>query len=437
MKLHYRSKCAHAHAPVRLDKQSPAFDRLIENYIRELFEERGISKAAREKLWSKYYQKLSKGLDKGYSPKLKHYDAELGHALKKNVAEFSAFKETSFRKELEANLTENGKFLPWSKFREKAKAISGNYNQRWLETEYHQTIASANMAKKWKRFERNADLYPNLRYQAVNDSRTRQSHKNWDGTILPIDHPWWDNHYPPNDWGCRCDAIQTDDPVTAEVPEGDVKKGFANNPAKSGEVFSEIAYANGLSGKEIEQAGINALAWLHKNSTGKLRHFAEQSIYRLPRAKQFQSLREFNNGKVLKHLLADVQADDYAEVLESAIGFARKGETVEILPIINAVSINKFRSKVFPNYGFKTNPDLRAGAIYLDVKRPQAIKNITGKANEASRKQGAVAVIHCGKLSLDRKVLERRAKAILDDKNPYYKFDKVYFYFEGNIIVFP
>lgn len=252
MNLHYRSQCNHGHThdTVQLAKSEPSFDRLIEQYIRSLFDEREVSDELKERLWAKYYNKLTKGLDKGYSPKLKHYDAELGAALKKNIAVFSAFKETSFREELEANLTDNGKFLPWSDFKKKAASISGDYNKRWLETEYHHTVANANMAKKWKRFQRDKDLYANLKYDAVNDNQTRAKHRAWDGVILPIDHPWWETHLPPNDWGCRCDAIQTDEPVTAEIPEGKIKAAFSNNPAKSGEVFTEIAYAKGLSAED-------------------------------------------------------------------------------------------------------------------------------------------------------------------------------------------
>lgn len=35
----------------------------------------------------------------------------------------------------------------------------------------------------------------------------RPEHVAWDGTALPIDHPWWSTHYPPNDWGCQCYAV--------------------------------------------------------------------------------------------------------------------------------------------------------------------------------------------------------------------------------------
>ena len=37
-------------------------------------------------------------------------------------------------------------------------------------------------------------------YDAVNDSRTRRpQHLEWDGLILPIDHPFWQTHGSPNE----------------------------------------------------------------------------------------------------------------------------------------------------------------------------------------------------------------------------------------------
>ena len=48
---------------------------------------------------------------------------------------------------------------------------------------------------------------PFWRYVAVNDSRTRPAHRAWSGIILPADDPWWDTHYPPNGWNCRCTAV--------------------------------------------------------------------------------------------------------------------------------------------------------------------------------------------------------------------------------------
>lgn len=45
------------------------------------------------------------------------------------------------------------------------------------------------------------------RYVAVLDSRTRPEHAAWHDTVLPADDPWWDTHYPPNGWGCRCAVV--------------------------------------------------------------------------------------------------------------------------------------------------------------------------------------------------------------------------------------
>lgn len=36
------------------------------------------------------------------------------------------------------------------------------------------------------------------------DNRVRDSHKAFHGLILPKEHPFWRNNYPPNGWGCRC-----------------------------------------------------------------------------------------------------------------------------------------------------------------------------------------------------------------------------------------
>jgi hypothetical protein len=41
-------------------------------------------------------------------------------------------------------------------------------------------------------------------YRVGNSQRHRQEHLAWEGLILPKDDPWWNSHYPPNGWGCKC-----------------------------------------------------------------------------------------------------------------------------------------------------------------------------------------------------------------------------------------
>jgi hypothetical protein len=38
-------------------------------------------------------------------------------------------------------------------------------------------------------------------------TRHRAEHEKWDRLILPADDPWWDTHYPPNGFGCKCRAF--------------------------------------------------------------------------------------------------------------------------------------------------------------------------------------------------------------------------------------
>lgn len=59
----------------------------------------------------------------------------------------------------------------------------------------------------WERQQAGKKDRPYLRYVAILDNRTRPQHRLWHGTILPIDHPWWNTHYPPNGWRCRCKAM--------------------------------------------------------------------------------------------------------------------------------------------------------------------------------------------------------------------------------------
>ncbi|WP_162990007.1 phage minor head protein [Chryseobacterium sp. 6424] len=203
-----------------------------------------------------YYDKLSAGVDVGFSPKSEFWDEPLAKSLKTSIAEFSAFKETSFRKTLEDLLTKDGKLTPKSEFLKEAYKVSGDYNTRWLETEYHQTVANAQSAEKWQDFQRNKNLYPNLRYSTVGDGRVRPEHAAWDGIVKPINDPWWKDNLPPNDWGCRCTVVQTDEPETDQPTGGtQLKIEFANNPGVSGKIFNGSGYmtSGGLNPEQIEK----------------------------------------------------------------------------------------------------------------------------------------------------------------------------------------
>ena len=47
-----------------------------------------------------------------------------------------------------------------------------------------------------QRIQDHKDRFPYLMYDAVNDSRTRPQHLEWDGLVLPVDHSFWKTHRP-------------------------------------------------------------------------------------------------------------------------------------------------------------------------------------------------------------------------------------------------
>jgi SPP1 gp7 family putative phage head morphogenesis protein len=49
-----------------------------------------------------------------------------------------------------------------------------------------------------------ADALPYWQYQSVGDQHVRDSHAALDGKVLPAADPFWTDHYPPWDYGCRC-----------------------------------------------------------------------------------------------------------------------------------------------------------------------------------------------------------------------------------------
>ena len=145
---------------------------------------------------------------------------------------------------------------------------------------YNTNMRMATAAGRWAQAMRGVDqgreVY--IRYMAVLDNRTRPAHRAWADIVLPIDHPFWDTHYPPNGWNCRCSVMivdgdklerhglsitpdsaipdlgweertvnTPDGPEPIRVPKG-IDTGFGYNVGKA-------AWGRGADRKAIEQHG--------------------------------------------------------------------------------------------------------------------------------------------------------------------------------------
>jgi SPP1 gp7 family putative phage head morphogenesis protein len=107
---------------------------------------------------------------------------------------------------------------------------------RRLRTIYRTNLQTSYNAGRWKNQQESSRPY--LEYIAVLDQNTRPSHRSADGTVLRKDDPWWDSHYPPNGWGCRCrarslSARQVDEEEVGGAPGSFAGEGWDYNPGEA------------------------------------------------------------------------------------------------------------------------------------------------------------------------------------------------------------
>ena len=89
---------------------------------------------------------------------------------------------------------------------------------RRLKTIYWANIRSAHAAGEWARTQATKDFLPYLQYKVSLAAEKRREHLSWVGTTLPVDHPWWRTHYPPNGWHCQCRVEQIGEVAAGKMP---------------------------------------------------------------------------------------------------------------------------------------------------------------------------------------------------------------------------
>jgi len=177
----------------------------------------------------------------GFTEDLKGKRIDVATKFKKNIEEFCGSKTFQQTATLtDSMFTLDGKRVSFSDFKKAADGINMNYNKNWLKTELETSYKITQDAEKWAQIEEEQDIFPLLEYRTVGDGRVRPEHASWHGIIKPVGDPFWDDKYPQNDWGCRCEVVQRrDGQVTKKNGKKNTSKVFANNPYKTGKVFTE------------------------------------------------------------------------------------------------------------------------------------------------------------------------------------------------------
>lgn len=144
----------------------------------------------------------------------------------------------------------------------KAHGWSGDNEAGWRSALTFRTMtAQAMAAGRWAEIQRMKKRRPFIRYVTAGDHRVRHEHAAWHGLILPVEDPFWQTHFPPNGFNCRCHvqsvaardlarygwAVSESPPVETvikfvrvkgvlkpvETPKG-IDPGFAFNPGEIG-----------------------------------------------------------------------------------------------------------------------------------------------------------------------------------------------------------
>ncbi|MCI6642923.1 MAG: hypothetical protein MSH18_01795 [Bacteroidales bacterium] len=273
----------------------------------------------------------------------------------------------------------------------------------------------------YRSYEKDGDRYL-LQYRTVGDERVRQEHASLNRVTLPLSSSFWDEHFPPNGWNCRCSVVQV---RKGKHPETDLNEANARAETSSakdpkgmfrfnaGKEKKAIPDYNPYTIKDCKGCKVakGNLAWSphrqlcracvelkkcyqeNEKEQAKKRHKPtieeKRGVYRKPIEEQFDKVYEVEGGVVLRHQLKDKMSEDYERVLTTAALYAEEKKRVLIMPEIHSSETDIRRRFNLPD---KSNPDLNVSGGWIDVKSPFSISKIIKNANQASA-QGGVACI--------------------------------------------
>jgi len=182
-------------------------------------------------IYKEITRRLTAGVAAGFGGDVTQFDTgsrnlDLLEHFNHNVAIFSGAKTHQQVVDMTKEVFKDGTKVPFGEFKDSARKIFDTYNKDWLLTEYNMANNSALSGRQWLDITRNADIFPGLKYSTVGDGRVRHDHAVLDGTIKPVNDPFWSRYYPPNDWGCRCtvEQITESELKQHETPDADVER---------------------------------------------------------------------------------------------------------------------------------------------------------------------------------------------------------------------
>jgi uncharacterized protein with gpF-like domain len=94
-------------------------------------------------------------------------------------------------------------------------------SDRRLKTIFRVNTRSAYQKGQYERAMESV-IHPYFMYRIGPSANHREDHVAWDGLILPKTDPFWDSHFPPNGWGCKCYTRAVTETKKKEYEQGGI-----------------------------------------------------------------------------------------------------------------------------------------------------------------------------------------------------------------------
>ena len=189
-------------------------------------------------------------------------------------------------------------------------AVTTTFDKARLKLIFDTNTRVAYSAGQWERIQDAKLTHPYVRYITQADERVRASHRPWNNVTLPAEDSFWNTHWPPNGWRCRCrvqsmtrreyDRLKADGAIVTERP-----------PTKTRE------WTNGRTGEVLDvPVGIDP-GWAYNPGQAGARR-AELAVW----ADYFDELDELDDRKRRRDVRkADLQADLKVKAIDP-VGYA-------------------------------------------------------------------------------------------------------------------
>lgn len=116
------------------------------------------------------------------------------NAIDKGISEGTTIND--FRKSFDEIVEKHGWSYKGGRGWRTAVIFNTNMRTAYAAGHYKQMTATAVLKAR-----------PYWRYIGGLSVNPRPLHLSWNGLVLPYDDPWWDEHYPPKEWGCKCKVV--------------------------------------------------------------------------------------------------------------------------------------------------------------------------------------------------------------------------------------